>query len=52
MVTIGLLVLAICNLIGESMSSVISFMPLEEVWTEATHACIFVIVLGGIRVSR
>ena len=34
------------------MSSAIQFMPFEEVWTEATIACVFVIILGGLRVIR
>ena len=52
MITIGLLVLVTYNLIGASVSSEILLMTFEEFWTEATHACIFVIMLGGLRGSR
>ena len=52
MITIGSLVLVESNLIGASMSSEILLMPFEYVWVEATHACVFVIVLGGIRGAR
>ena len=34
------------------MSSEILFMPFEEVCTEATIACVFVIMLGGLRGGR
>ena len=34
------------------MSSEIQLVPFEEVWTEATIACVFFIVLGGLRGSR
>ena len=49
MITIVSLVLLNCNLIGASVSSTISLMPFEDVWTEATHACVFVIMLGVLR---
>ena len=52
MITIGTLVLVTCNLIGASASSEILLIPFEEVWTEATYACVFVITLGGIRGGR
>ena len=51
MITTGSLVLVTCNLIGESLSYAILLMPYEDVWTEATHAGVFVIMLGGIRGS-
>ena len=41
--------LVISNLIGASVSSAILLMTFEEFWTEATHACVFVIMLVGIR---
>ena len=47
MITIGLLVLVVSNLIGESVSYEILLIPFEEFWMEATHACVFVIMLGG-----
>ena len=34
------------------MSSAILVIPFEEVWTEATHACVFGISLGGLRGGR
>ena len=51
-ITIGSLVLVTCNWIGASVSSDIWFMPFEEVCMEATHACVFVIVLGGLKGCR
>ena len=27
-------------------------MPFEEVWAEAAHACVFVIIMGGLRGGR
>ena len=50
--TIGLLILVVSNLIGASVSYVICLMTFEDVWMEATHACVFVIMLGGLRGSR
>ena len=47
--TIGLLVLVVINLIGASVSSVILLIPFEDVWMEAIHACVFVIMLGALR---
>ena len=52
MITIGSLVFFTCKLIGASVSSEIRLMNFEDVWTEATHACVFVIMLGGLRGSR
>ena len=52
MITIGLLVLVNCKLISASVSYAILLMTFEEVCTEATHACVFVIMLGGLRGSR
>ena len=52
MITIGLLVLVTCNLMGASVSYAILFMPFEYVWTEATRACVFFIVLDGLRGDR
>ena len=52
MVTIGLLVLVVSNLIGASVSFEILLVPFEYFWMEATHDCIFVIMLGGIRGGR
>ena len=52
MITIGSLVLVVSILIGASVSSVIWLVPFEDVWMEATHACVFVIMLGGLRGSR
>ena len=51
MITIGSLVLIVGNLIGEIVSSAILFVYFEDVWMEATHACVFVIILGGLRES-
>ena len=47
-----MLVLVVINLIGASVSSVIWLMYFEDVWMEATHACVFVIMLGGLRWVR
>ena len=52
MITIGLLVLVTSNLIGENVSYAILLMTFEDVWMEATHACVFVIMLDGLRGSR
>ena len=52
MTTTGFLVLFACNLIGASVSYVILLMTFECFWKEDTHACVFVIVLGGLRGSR
>ena len=52
MMTIELLVLVVSNLRGASVSFVIYLMPFEDVWMEATHACVFFIMLGGMRGSR
>ena len=51
-ITIGLLVLVTCNLIGANVSYVILCMPFEDVSTEATHTCVFIIMLVGLRGSR
>ena len=51
MITIGSLLLVVSNLIVASVSSQIYFMPFEDVWMEATHACVFFIMLGGLRGS-
>ena len=50
--TIGLLVLFISNLICAHVSSAIWLMPFEYFWIEATYACIFFIMLVGLRGSR
>ena len=51
-ITIGSLVLVVSNLICASVSYEISLMPFEDVFIEATHACVFFIVLVGLRGSR
>ena len=51
MITIGSLVLVTWNLIGASVSSTIWLMTFEDVWMENTHACVFVIMLWGLRGS-
>ena len=48
----GSLVLVVSNLIGAIMSSEISLMPFEDFFMEAKHACVFVIMLGGMRGGR
>ena len=52
MITIGSLVLFVINLIGANVSFDILLVPFEDVWMEATYACIFVIMLLGLRGSR
>ena len=52
MITIELLVLAMSYLIGASVSSAILLMTFEDYWMEATHACVFVTMLGGMKGSR
>ena len=49
MITIGSLVRVVRNLIGAIVSSSILLTTFEDVWMEDTHACVFVIVLGGLR---
>ena len=52
MITIGSLVLVVRNLIVASVSSEIRLITFEDVCMEGTHACVFVIMLGGLRESR
>ena len=52
MITIGSLVIVTYNLIGASVYYAILLMHFEEFCTEAIHACVFVIVLGGLKGSR
>ena len=51
-ITTGSLVLVVSTLTGASVSSAIWLMPFEDVWVEATHACVFVFMLGGLSGSR
>ena len=48
MITIGSLVLVVINLIIASVFSAILLVPFEYVWVEASHDCVFVIMLGGL----
>ena len=48
-ITMGSFVLVVSNFIVASVSSAIWLMHFEDVWMEATHACVFVIMLGGLR---
>ena len=52
MITIWSLVLVVRNLIGESVSSAILLMTFEDISMEAIHACVFFIMLSGLRNSR
>ena len=52
MITIWYLFLVVSDLICHSASYSILLMPFEDVWMEDTYACVFVIMLGGLRVSR
>ena len=51
-ITIEFLVLVTWNLIDASVSSEIWLMNFEDVWMKATHACVFVIMMGGLSGGR
>ena len=51
-ITIGSLVLVVSKSIGANVSSEISLIPFEDFCMEATHSCVFVIMLVGLRESR